>query len=76
MPMLEPTSTPVPIALKELILSNNMLLTQYQQELTKKVIAANTEMMQLLNLNPNDGWRLDTDQMVYVKRDVSSIDDA
>ncbi len=74
--MLEPTSIPVPIALKELILSNNMLLTQYQQELTKKVIAANTEMMQLLNLNPNDGWRLDTDQMVYVKRDVSSIDDA
>ena len=76
MPMLEPTSIPVPIALKELILSNNTLLTQYQQDLTKKVIAANMEMMELLNLNPNDGWRLDTDQMVYVKQDASPSDDA
>lgn len=73
--MLEPTSIPVPIALKELIASNNTLLNQYQQELTKKVIAANMEIMELLNLNPNDGWRLDTDQMAYVKREVSSTDD-
>jgi len=67
--MSEQTSIPVPIALKELILSNNLLLTQYQQELTKKVISANIEMMQLLGLDPNDGWKLDTDQMVYTKQE-------
>lgn len=66
--MSEQMSIPVPTALKELIISNNALLNQYQQELTKRVIAANTEMMQLLQLDPNDGWRLDTDDMVYVKQ--------
>ena len=67
--MSEQMSIPVPIALKELILSNNLLLTQYQQELTKKVISANIEMMQLLGLDPNDGWKLDTDEMVYTKQE-------
>lgn len=64
-------SIPVPVALRELILSNNLLLNQYQQELTKKVITANLEMMELLKLDPNDGWRLDTEQMVYVKQEPS-----
>lgn len=64
-------SIPVPVALRELIMSNNLLLNQYQQELTKKVITANLEMMELLKLDPNDGWRLDTEQMVYVKQEPS-----
>jgi len=67
--MTEKTKVPVPVALKELINSNNTLLNQYQQELTKRVITANIEMMELLNLNPNDGWRLDMDNLVYVKQD-------
>jgi len=67
--MSEQKSIPVPTALKELIMSNNMLLTQYQQELTRKVITANMEMMQLLQLDPSDGWRLDTENMVYVKQE-------
>ena len=67
--MTEQTKVQVPVVLKELINSNNALLNQYQQELTKKVIAANIEMMELLNLNPNDGWRLDMDNLVYVKQD-------
>lgn len=58
----------VPIALKELILTNNMLLQQYQQELTSKVISANIEMMQLLGLNPTDGWKLDAESMTYIKQ--------
>lgn len=69
--MSDQTSIPVPTALKELIISNNILLNQYQQELTKKVIAANVEMMQLLQLDPTDGWRLDSDNMVYVKQPQS-----
>ncbi len=67
--MEQPTSIPVPITLKELIASNNLLLSQYQKELTEKVITANLEMMRLLGLNPNDGWRLDMEQMVYIKQE-------
>lgn len=73
--MQEKTSIPVPTALKELIVSNNLLLNQYQQELTKKVITANLEMMELLGLNPADGWRLDTDQMIYIKQEQRPIND-
>ena len=73
--MSEQTSIPVPIALKELIQSNNLLLNQYQQELTKKVISANMEMMQILGLDPNVGWRLDTEQMVYTKQEQPTVND-
>lgn len=73
--MSEQKSIPVPIALKELIESNNKLLTNYQQELTKKVISANIEMMQLLGLDSEEGWRLDTDQMVYIKQEQPTSDD-
>lgn len=72
--MSDQTSIPVPTALKELIISNNILLNQYQQELTKKVITANIEIMQLLQLDPNDGWRLDTENMVYVKQPQSEVE--
>lgn len=68
--MQEKMSIPVPIALRELITSNNTLLMQYQQELTQKVISANVEMMQLLELNPAEGWRLDTEKMVYIKQET------
>ena len=70
--MSEIKSIPVPIALKELIASNNELLANYQKELTTKVISANIEIMQLLGLNPDDGWRLDMEQMVYIKQDQNS----
>ena len=72
--MPEQKSIPVPTALKELIASNNLLLTQYQNELTKKVISANIEMMEILGLNPDEGWRLDTEQMVYIKQDTPTIE--
>ena len=58
---------PVPKAMVELIHANNELLKKYQQELSSRVLSANEEMMRMLNLNPADGWRLDTDTMSYVK---------
>lgn len=61
------TTVPVPLALRHLIESNNQLLKTYQQELTSKVVVANEEMMRLLGLDPNDGWRLDVDTFTYVK---------
>jgi hypothetical protein len=60
-------TVPVPYAIRHLIESNNKLLQQYQEELTNNVLMANEEIMRLLNLDPNDGWRLDMETMSYVK---------
>ena len=57
----------IPMALRHLIESNNQLLKNYQAELTSKVIQANEEMMRILGLDPNEGWRLDVDNYTYVK---------
>lgn len=65
-----PTSIPVPIALRELIISNNTLLENYQQELTQKIMSANSEIMELLGISPIDGWRLDMEKMVYIKQET------
>lgn len=67
--MQEQKSIPVPTAIRELITVNNELLQKYQQELTTRVISANLEMMQLLGLNPEDGWRIDMSTMMYVKEE-------
>jgi len=72
--MNKPTSIPVPMSMRELINSNNKLLELYQKELTAKVFSANEEMMQMMNLNPADGWRLDLSTMTYVKQEPN-IDD-
>jgi len=60
-------TVPVPLAIRHLIESNNQLLKMYQQELTTKVVVANEEMMRILSLDPNDGWRLDVDTYTYIK---------
>lgn len=72
--MNKPTSIPVPMSMRELINSNNKLLELYQKELTAKVFSANEEMMQMMNLDPADGWRLDLSTMTYVKQEPN-IDD-
>lgn len=72
--MNKPTSIPVPMSMRELINSNNKLLELYQKELTAKVFSANEEMMQMMNLNPADGWRLDLSTMTYVKQEPN-VDD-
>lgn len=71
--MSKPTSIPIPLALKELILSNNELLKQYQYELTNKVLLANDEMMRMLGLSSEDGWKIDMNTFTYVK--VENTDD-
>jgi len=57
----------LPIALRSLIQKNNELLRRYQASLVEEIQEANVQMMQILNLDPNDGWRLDMDNMVYVR---------
>ena len=67
-----PNEIPLPTAMRELINSNNILLQNMQQEMLQRVNAANVEMMQILGLNPKDGWRLDLDKMKYVRQDEST----
>lgn len=57
----------VPIALQKLIIANNELLRQYQQKLVGEIEEANYQMMQLLRLDPDAGWKLDIERMVYVR---------
>lgn len=65
--MTEQVTMEVPLALQELIRANNERLKGYQSELFKQVQDANVQMMQILQLDPNNGWRLDIERMVYVK---------
>jgi hypothetical protein len=54
---------PVPLAIKMLI--------QYHRENVeqslKEIGDANLELMQMLNILPSDGWRLDIDNLQYVR---------
>lgn len=69
--MTEEKKVPVPEAIKQLIISSNTLLQNYQQELTTRVQIANREMMQILGLRAEEGWQLDTTEFVYVKKEVN-----
>lgn len=71
----EVKSVPVPEAIKQLIITSNILLQSYQQELTAKVQVANKEMMSILGLDPADGWQLDTQNMVYTKEVSQQVND-
>jgi hypothetical protein len=72
----EEKTVPAPEAIRQLIINSNTLLQNYQQELTARVQIANREMMQLLGLNPDDGWQLDTKTMTYIKGDIVNQDDS
>lgn len=60
-------SLDVPIALQNLIKANNTLLKTYQAQLMEEVQQANMQMMQILQIDPVNGWRLDMDSMKYVR---------
>lgn len=72
--MTEQLTMEVPLALQELIRANNERLKGYQSELFKQVQDANVQMMQILQLDPNQGWRLDVERMVYVKLEEKTED--
>jgi hypothetical protein len=57
----------VPIALQNLIKANNTLLKTYQAQLMEDVQQANLQMMQILQIDPANGWRLDMENMQYVR---------
>jgi hypothetical protein len=57
----------VPLALQHLIQTNNQRLRKFQQELMQQVQDSNAQMMQILQLRADAGWKLDMDRMVYVR---------
>ena len=57
----------VPLALQQLIQTNNQLLRKYQTELLQQIQESNAQMMQILRLAPDAGWKLDMERMVYVR---------
>jgi hypothetical protein len=58
---------PVPEVMKQLIQHQNEVLNQLQQELLDKLGAANVELMDIMKLNPAEGWKLDLNRMAYVR---------
>lgn len=67
------TKIPVPIALQKLIIANNDRLKTYQELLFNEVQDANLQMMQILKLDPKNGWKLDIDTMTYVQEQPTNI---
>jgi hypothetical protein len=57
----------VPLALQHLIKTNNEVLRAHQSQLLREIEEANTQLMQILQLDPAAGWRLDMNNMVYVR---------
>jgi hypothetical protein len=57
----------VPFALQNLIRANNTLLKTYQSQLMQEVQEANIQMMSILQLHPDAGWKLDMENMVYTR---------
>jgi hypothetical protein len=66
----------VPLALQHLINANNTLLKTYKVQLLQEVEAANTQMMSILQLNPEAGWKLDMENMVYVRINETPTENA
>jgi hypothetical protein len=61
----------VPLALQQLIHANNTLLKKYQSQLMQEVQEANTQMMSILQLTAEAGWKLDIENMVYTRPNIS-----
>lgn len=62
-----PETRPLSRSMKTLIGFSNELLTQYQQKLYTEIELAAREEMELLELNAEEGWRIDLAAQVYLK---------
>jgi hypothetical protein len=63
----ETKEVPVPLAVRQLIELHNIRIREYQQKSLHEIQNANVELMIMMGLNPQDGWRLDMDAMKYIK---------
>ena len=58
---------PVPLAIRQLIELHNTRIREYQQKSLQEIQDANIELMTMMGLLPQDGWRLDIEEMKYIK---------
>jgi hypothetical protein len=58
---------PVPIAIRQLVDLHNTRIREYQQRSLQELQDANIELMLMMGLSPQDGWRLDMETMKYIK---------
>ncbi len=63
----EVKEAPVPVAIRQLIELHNTRIREYQQKSLQEIQDANIELMLMMGLNPQDGWRLDMESMKYIK---------
>lgn len=61
------TEAPVPIAIRQLIELHNTRIREYQQRSLQELQDANIELMLMMGLSPQEGWRLDMETMKYIK---------
>ena len=61
------TEAPVPIAIRQLVDLHNTRIREYQQRSLQELQDANIELMLMMGLSPQDGWRLDMETMKYIK---------
>ena len=61
------TEVPVPIAIRQLVDLHNTRIREYQQRSLQELQDANIELMLMMGLSPQDGWRLDMETMKYIK---------
>jgi len=59
---------PVPQALQYMVEQSNKELRDLQQHLMGHIEEASLELMALLDVHPEDGWKLDLDRMVYMRQ--------
>jgi hypothetical protein len=61
------TEAPVPLAIRQLIELHNNRIREYQQKSLQELQDANIELMLMMGLLPQEGWRLDMETMKYIK---------
>lgn len=61
------TEAPVPLVIRQLIELHNTKIREYQQKSLQELQDANVELMLMMGLLPQDGWRLDMETMKYIK---------
>ena len=66
---------PLPLALHQLIKLHNEKVREYQQIALLEIQRASMELMEMMNLSPNDGWKLDMDNMKFVKVSTEQTQD-
>jgi hypothetical protein len=63
----EINEVPVPLAIRQLVELHNTRIREYQQKSLQEIQDASVELMNILGLLPQNGWRLDIESMKYIK---------